>query len=209
MVFSEPANLHLHLLATFKCLAVWWAHIPSDYEIRSVGWIIFFSDCSTAIPRHVNFYKATTSCPSSEHTRHKMLGKPDQAMNNLTQSDAAVFGKIHCIIVFNIVACSIGLFCFVCVFTYAKDLSFARKNCKYWVKTFLECAHVQLVLFCNIILLFNSRYRMYRKSLSTGFPSLITIFSAPNYLDVYNNKGTLNKSQDCDILKRFEMSTLL
>lgn len=32
------------------------------------------------------------------------------------------------------------------------------------------------------------RYRMYRKSLTTGFPSLITIFSAPNYLDVYNNK---------------------
>ena len=31
-------------------------------------------------------------------------------------------------------------------------------------------------------------YRMYRKSQTTGFPSLITIFSAPNYLDVYNNK---------------------
>lgn len=29
---------------------------------------------------------------------------------------------------------------------------------------------------------------MYRKSQTTGFPSLITIFSAPNYLDVYNNK---------------------
>ena len=35
------------------------------------------------------------------------------------------------------------------------------------------------------------RYRMYRKSQSTGFPSLITIFSAPNYLDVYNNKGII------------------
>ena len=32
------------------------------------------------------------------------------------------------------------------------------------------------------------RYRMYRKNQTTGFPSLITIFSAPNYLDVYNNK---------------------
>ena len=31
---------------------------------------------------------------------------------------------------------------------------------------------------------------MYRKSQTTGFPSLITIFSAPNYLDVYNNKVT-------------------
>ena len=32
-------------------------------------------------------------------------------------------------------------------------------------------------------------YRMYRKNQATGFPSLITLFSAPNYLDVYNNKG--------------------
>uniref|UniRef100_A0A671QEB7 Serine/threonine-protein phosphatase n=1 Tax=Sinocyclocheilus anshuiensis TaxID=1608454 RepID=A0A671QEB7_9TELE len=37
-------------------------------------------------------------------------------------------------------------------------------------------------------------YRMYRKSQTTGFPSLFTIFSAPNYLDVYNNKG--KSSQD-------------
>ena len=34
---------------------------------------------------------------------------------------------------------------------------------------------------------------MYRKSSSTGFPSLITIFSAPNYLDVYNNKAAVLK----------------
>lgn len=35
---------------------------------------------------------------------------------------------------------------------------------------------------------FTFSYRMYRKNQATGFPSLITIFSAPNYLDVYNNK---------------------
>jgi hypothetical protein len=34
-------------------------------------------------------------------------------------------------------------------------------------------------------------YKMYRKTRTTGFPSVITIFSAPNYLDVYNNKGKL------------------
>jgi len=39
---------------------------------------------------------------------------------------------------------------------------------------------------------FTHRYRMYRKSQTTGFPSLITIFSAPNYLDVYNNKGIMH-----------------
>ena len=39
----------------------------------------------------------------------------------------------------------------------------------------------------------DSGYRMYRKSQATGFPSLITIFSAPNYLDVYNNKAAILK----------------
>jgi serine/threonine-protein phosphatase 2B catalytic subunit len=38
-----------------------------------------------------------------------------------------------------------------------------------------------------------SRYRMYRKTKSTGFPSVMTIFSAPNYLDVYNNKAAVLK----------------
>ncbi|GJJ10650.1 3',5'-cyclic-nucleotide phosphodiesterase(PDEase) (3':5'-CNP) [Clathrus columnatus] len=36
-------------------------------------------------------------------------------------------------------------------------------------------------------------YRMYRKTRMTGFPSLMTIFSAPNYLDVYNNKAAVLK----------------
>lgn len=39
-------------------------------------------------------------------------------------------------------------------------------------------------------------YRMYRKSQTTGFPSLITIFSAPNYLDVYNNKAAILKYEN-------------
>lgn len=34
-------------------------------------------------------------------------------------------------------------------------------------------------------------YRMYRKTRTTGFPSVMTIFSAPNYLDVYNNKAAV------------------
>lgn len=36
-------------------------------------------------------------------------------------------------------------------------------------------------------------YRMYRKSVDTGFPSVITIFSAPNYVDVYGNKAAVLK----------------
>lgn len=37
------------------------------------------------------------------------------------------------------------------------------------------------------------RYRMYRKTKTTGFPSVMTIFSAPNYLDVYGNKAAVLK----------------
>ena len=34
---------------------------------------------------------------------------------------------------------------------------------------------------------------MHKTNPSTGFPSVITIFSAPNYCDVYNNKGAILK----------------
>ena len=39
-------------------------------------------------------------------------------------------------------------------------------------------------------------YRMYRKTKVTGFPSVMTIFSAPNYLDVYNNKAAVLKYEN-------------
>ena len=34
-------------------------------------------------------------------------------------------------------------------------------------------------------------YQMYRRSTFSKFPSLITVFSAPNYCDTYKNKGVL------------------
>ncbi|KAJ7509498.1 calcineurin A [Mycena galericulata] len=37
---------------------------------------------------------------------------------------------------------------------------------------------------------------MYRKTKTTGFPSVMTIFSAPNYLDVYNNKAAVIKYEN-------------
>ncbi|KAJ2957841.1 hypothetical protein NQZ79_g6497 [Umbelopsis isabellina] len=39
-------------------------------------------------------------------------------------------------------------------------------------------------------------YRMYRKSKATSFPAVMTIFSAPNYLDVYNNKAAVLKYEN-------------
>ena len=50
---------------------------------------------------------------------------------------------------------------------------------------------IQLV--CPGFRLTTHRYRMYRKSRKTGFPSVMTLFSAPNYLDVYNNKAAMVK----------------
>ncbi|KAG6180184.1 3',5'-cyclic-nucleotide phosphodiesterase (PDEase) (3':5'-CNP) [Claviceps purpurea] len=37
---------------------------------------------------------------------------------------------------------------------------------------------------------------MYRKTSTTGFPSVMTIFSAPNYLDEYNNKAAVLKYEN-------------
>jgi hypothetical protein len=39
-------------------------------------------------------------------------------------------------------------------------------------------------------------YRMYRKTRTTQFPAVMTIFSAPNYLDVYNNKAAVLKYEN-------------
>src|ERR1700723_2217597 len=51
-----------------------------------------------------------------------------------------------------------------------------------------------IIYISSIFILFS--YRMYKKCQSTGFPSLITIFSAPNYLDVYNNKAAILKYEN-------------
>lgn len=39
-------------------------------------------------------------------------------------------------------------------------------------------------------------YRMYKRTKTMGFPSLLTMFSAPNYLDTYNNKASVLKYEN-------------
>src|SRR3990167_4535593 len=41
------------------------------------------------------------------------------------------------------------------------------------------------------VLIISNRYKSYRKHHKTNFPTLITLFSAPNYLDAYGNKGAV------------------
>lgn len=45
-------------------------------------------------------------------------------------------------------------------------------------------------------------YTMHRKTPTKKFPSVITIFSAPNYLDVYHNRGAVIKYKNRNITIR-------
>ncbi|KAI1230077.1 hypothetical protein IHE44_0010466, partial [Lamprotornis superbus] len=67
------------------------------------------------------------------------------------------------------------------------------RGCSYFYSYPAVCEFLQNNSLLSVIRAHEAQdagYRMYRKSQTTGFPSLITIFSAPNYLDVYNNKVT-------------------
>ena len=73
---------------------------------------------------------------------------------------------------------------------------FERTKLKMLGKFFLPLPVCRIVTLLTSLDLCLFRYRMYRKSQTTGFPSLITIFSAPNYLDVYNNKAAVLKYEN-------------
>lgn len=73
------------------------------------------------------------------------------------------------------------------------------RGCSYFYSYAACCDFLQSNNLLSIIRAHEAQdagYRMYRKSQTTGFPSLITIFSAPNYLDVYNNKAAVLKYEN-------------
>ncbi|XKL60706.1 hypothetical protein PGB90_007763 [Kerria lacca] len=73
------------------------------------------------------------------------------------------------------------------------------RGCSYFYSYAACCDFLQTNNLLSIIRAHEAQdagYRMYRKSQITGFPSLITIFSAPNYLDVYNNKAAVLKYEN-------------
>ncbi|XP_070231687.1 serine/threonine-protein phosphatase 2B catalytic subunit gamma isoform isoform X3 [Bos mutus] len=73
------------------------------------------------------------------------------------------------------------------------------RGCSYFYSYPAVCEFLQNNNLLSIIRAHEAQdagYRMYRKSQMTGFPSLITIFSAPNYLDVYNNKAAVLKYEN-------------
>ncbi|XP_021037496.1 serine/threonine-protein phosphatase 2B catalytic subunit gamma isoform isoform X2 [Mus caroli] len=73
------------------------------------------------------------------------------------------------------------------------------RGCSYFFSYPAVCEFLQNNSLLSIIRAHEAQdagYRMYRKNQATGFPSLITIFSAPNYLDVYNNKAAVLKYEN-------------
>ena len=75
----------------------------------------------------------------------------------------------------------------------------STRGCSYFFTYMASCEFLQKNSLLSIIRGHEAQdagYRMYRKNQATGFPSLITIFSAPNYLDVYGNKAAILKYEN-------------
>ncbi|KAI9353266.1 Metallo-dependent phosphatase-like protein [Zopfochytrium polystomum] len=73
------------------------------------------------------------------------------------------------------------------------------RGCSYFFSYHAACSFLERNNLLSIIRAHEAQdagYRMYRKTRTTGFPSVITIFSAPNYLDVYNNKAAILKYEN-------------
>ncbi|EIM85718.1 Metallo-dependent phosphatase [Stereum hirsutum FP-91666 SS1] len=70
------------------------------------------------------------------------------------------------------------------------------RGCSYFFTYNAACQFLERNRLLSIIRAHEAQdtgYRMYRKARATGFPSVVTVFSAPNYLDVYNNKAAILK----------------
>ena len=73
------------------------------------------------------------------------------------------------------------------------------RGCSYFFSYPAACTFLEKNNLLSIIRAHEAQdagYRMYRKTRTTGFPSVMTIFSAPNYLDVYNNKAAVLKYEN-------------
>ena len=69
------------------------------------------------------------------------------------------------------------------------------RGCSYFFTYQAACQFLERNNLLSIIRAHEAQdagYRMYRKTKVTGFPSVMTIFSAPNYLDVYNNLSLIH-----------------
>lgn len=73
------------------------------------------------------------------------------------------------------------------------------RGCSYFYTYAAACSFLEKNNLLSIIRAHEAQdagYRTYRKTKTTGFPSVMTIFSAPNYLDAYNNKAAVLKYEN-------------
>ncbi|KAI8081650.1 serine/threonine-protein phosphatase 2B catalytic subunit A1 [Halteromyces radiatus] len=73
------------------------------------------------------------------------------------------------------------------------------RGCSYFFSYSASCAFLERNGLLSIIRGHEAQdagYRMYKRSRSTSFPAVMTIFSAPNYLDIYNNKAAVLKYEN-------------
>ncbi|KAJ3345138.1 3',5'-cyclic-nucleotide phosphodiesterase (PDEase) (3':5'-CNP) [Entophlyctis luteolus] len=75
----------------------------------------------------------------------------------------------------------------------------STRGCSYYFSYNSACTFLEKNGLLSIIRAHEAQdlgYKMFRKTRTTGFPALISIFSAPNYLDVYNNKAAVLKYEN-------------
>ncbi|EGW34755.1 uncharacterized protein SPAPADRAFT_57818 [Spathaspora passalidarum NRRL Y-27907] len=75
----------------------------------------------------------------------------------------------------------------------------AVRGCSYAFTYRASCKFLQNTGLLSIVRAHeaqNAGYRMYKRTKTVGFPSLLTMFSAPNYLDSYNNKAAVLKYEN-------------
>ena len=86
------------------------------------------------------------------------------------------------------------------------------RGCSYFFSYPAACAFLEKNNLLSVIRAHEAQdagYRMYRKTRTTGFPSVMTIFSAPNYLDVYNNKAAVLKYENNVMnIRQFSMACI-
>lgn len=73
------------------------------------------------------------------------------------------------------------------------------RGCSFFFSYAATCAFLDRNNLLSVIRAHEAQdagYRTYRKNKATGFPSVMTIFSAPNYLDAYNNKAAVLKYEN-------------
>ncbi|CEP61656.1 calcineurin catalytic subunit A LALA0_S03e07822g [Lachancea lanzarotensis] len=84
------------------------------------------------------------------------------------------------------------------------------RGCSYAFTYHAACEFLQKTGLLSIIRAHEAQdagYRMYKNTEALGFPSLLTLFSAPNYLDTYKNKAAVLKyANNVMNIRQFNMS---